>query len=259
MTGAHLEAEGLVLAIRKQELISGVSVDFPPGSFTAVLGPNGAGKSTLLRLLCGALRPTRGSVQLDGDPLAAIPRPRIARLLSFLPQNSGSSLDVTVWDTVSMGRLPYRRSWQTMSSRDLEVVHDALERVDIRHLSRRTLPTLSGGEMQRVFLARALAQEASILLLDEPTHSLDVRHELDLMELLGGLHRDGKTIVVAMHDLDLVWEAVPDCILLHTGRTIAVGPTREILLSPETARVFGVEIAESAGGIRCRRTGAVPG
>ena len=253
MSETRLQAQELVYAIRRRELVVGVSVDFPPGSFTAVLGPNGAGKSTLLRLLCGVLRPTRGEVRLGGAPLASIPRLRIAQLLSYLPQNSASQFDVTVWDAVAMGRFPYRRSWRSMSTRDLDVIHDALERVDIAELSRRTLPTLSGGEMQRVFLARALAQEADVLVLDEPTCSLDVRHQLELMELLGGLHRDGKTIVVAMHDLDLVWETIPDCVLLDAGRMIATGATREILLSPETARVFGVRIRGTAEGIRCER------
>ena len=256
MSDVVLRATELGYSIRGKPLLADVDLTLATGSFTAILGPNGAGKSTLLRLLCGVLRPTHGAVLLAGEPLAKIPRVRVARLLSYLPQNSVTQFDVTVWDAVAMGRTPHRRSWQSMTTRDLDVVHEALERVDITDLSRRTLPTLSGGEVQRVFLARALAQEAGVLVLDEPTNSLDVRHQLELMELLAGLHAEGKTIVAAMHDLALVWEAVPACVLLSGGRVAAAGPARATLLSPAAAAVFGVRIEETPSGLRCRQTGA---
>ena len=251
---AMLEAKDLDFAVRGKHLVQGIDLSFPEGSYAAVVGPNGAGKSTLLRLLCGVIRPTGGEVRLAGTRIDRIPRMKIARRLSYLPQSSATHFDVTVWDAVAMGRLSHRKSWQTMSSTDLEVIHDALERVDMAQLSRRTLPTLSGGETQRVFLGRALAQEAPILVLDEPTNALDVRHQLELMELLAGLHRDGKTIVLAMHDLELVWDWIPDCVLLREGRVVAEGPAREALLSPAAAEAFEVRIEETPAGIRCRRT-----
>ncbi len=253
MSGPVLEAIGLGFAVRGKPLLADANLAFAEGSFTAVLGPNGAGKSTLLRLLVGALRPTAGEVRLDGGALGDMPRARVARRLSYLPQNSTTTFDVTVWDAVAMGRFPHRKSWKTMTSTDLDVVHDALVRVDLAELSRRTLPTLSGGELQRVFLARALAQEAAILVLDEPTSALDVRHQLGLMEIAASLHREGKTIVAAMHDLDLVWGTIPDCVLLDGGRVVQTGPARETLLSPAAAEVFGVRIVETSDGLRCRR------
>ncbi|MEW6072861.1 MAG: ABC transporter ATP-binding protein [Planctomycetota bacterium] len=253
MNETVLEARGLGFAVRGKELVAGVDLALRAGSYTAILGPNGAGKSTLLRLFCGVLAATQGAVRLEGEPIERLSRVRIARRLSYLPQDTATRFDVTVWDAVAMGRHPHRRSWQTMSARDVAVVHEALARVDIADLAARTLPTLSGGERQRVFLARALAQEAAILVLDEPTHALDVRHQLELMDLLAGLHREGKTIVVAMHDLDLVWGAVPDCVLLAAGRVAAAGAVRETLPSPTAAAVFGVRITTGAGGLRCRR------
>ena len=253
MTPALLTAEQVTYAVDGRPLLRQVSVRFDRGEFVAVVGPNGAGKTTLLRLLAGVRVPSAGSVHLDGRPRAAWPRPAIARRLSYLPQNTWTEFELTVLDAVAMGRLAHAGAWRALQRADLDAVHAAMARMEITALARRTLPTLSGGERQRVFLARALAQGADILVLDEPMSALDIGHQLDLLQVLGELHREGRTIVAAAHDLALVWSAVPRAVLLEGGRVVADGPTREVLASDAARAAFHVQVEPAGATVRFTR------
>ncbi len=237
-----LLADDAGYAIHGHSLVSGVSVVFSAGDFAAIIGPNGAGKTTLLRLLAGVCRATSGTVLLGNRPISGIPRPRIARWLSYLPQNTWTDFDITVADAVAMGRLSHLGAWRAMRPEDMGAVKAAMRRVGVEHLASRTLPTLSGGERQRVFLARALAQGSAIFVLDEPTGSLDIGHQLEFMDILTGLHLEGKTIIAAIHDLGLAWRYFHRAILLDGGQVRDDGPARQVLLSEATRAAFRVTV-----------------
>jgi iron complex transport system ATP-binding protein len=227
-------------------LIDDVNLSVPIGSLTALLGPNGSGKTTLLRVLAGALTPTAGEVYLGDRPLRHLGRAASARQCAYLPQHMRPTFDLGTEDVVALGRYPHVGPWRAMSARDYEAVQRAMERVGVSALRGRRISTLSGGERQRVLIARALAQEAPVLLLDEPTAALDIGRQLELMELLVNLHGEGRTVLVALHDLRLALEYFPRAVLLHAGRVVAEGATPEVLSPPNVELVYGVRIEHRA-------------
>jgi iron complex transport system ATP-binding protein len=253
MSEPVLVAERAGFAIDGRPLLLEASLTLSRGEFVAVVGPNGAGKTTLLRLLAGVRAPTSGTVQLCGRGFAEWTRPAIARRLSYLPQNTWTEFELSVHEAVAMGRLAHAGAWRSLQRADLDAVHAAMERMEITSLAQRTLPTLSGGERQRVFLARALAQGADILVLDEPMSALDIGHQLDLLDVLGELHREGRTILAAAHDLALVWSAIPRTVLLDRGRVVADGPTQVVLAGEATRAAFHVRVVPQGDGVRFER------
>lgn len=209
--------------------VSGVTVEVRPRRLTAVLGPNGAGKSTLLKLLSGALRPHAGGVTLDDRPLDALDDRRRARTLAVVPQSESSPFTATVRELVSMGRYPHLGTWSRTTARDREIVDRALERCAVSGLADRRLDSLSGGERQRVRIARALAQEAPIVLLDEPTAGLDLRYRMEVFHLLSELCAAGLSVLVVTHDLNLASRFSHHVLLLDRGRPVLTGPPRDVL------------------------------
>jgi iron complex transport system ATP-binding protein len=241
-----LRSSGVTVRIGRRALIEEVTLSLPVGSLTALLGPNGAGKTTLLRVLAGVLAPTTGEVFLGECSLRHMGRSAVARSCAYLPQYTSLTFDMCAEDVVALGRYPYIGPWRAMSKRDYAAIEWAIERVGVSALRRRSLSRLSGGERQRVLIARALAQESPVLLLDEPSASLDIGRQLELMALLVDLHREGRTILVALHDLKLALEFFPRAILLHTGRVVADGATTAVLSPPNAAQVYGVHIEHRA-------------
>jgi iron complex transport system ATP-binding protein len=219
-----------------------VTLTVPAGSMTVLLGPNGSGKTTLIRLLAGILQPSEGAIHLGDTPLRNMDRSAAARLCAYLPQQTGTDFEMRVEDAVALGRYPHIGSWGTMKRRDYEVVAWALDRVGLTAFRDRTVPTLSGGERQRVFIARALAQEAPILLLDEPISALDIGRQLELMALLTDLHGEGRTVLTALHDLRPALDFFPHAMLLHEGRMTATGSTEEVIFGDALAAAFGVQV-----------------
>jgi iron complex transport system ATP-binding protein len=230
-------------------LLEDVSLTLAPGSLTALLGPNGAGKTTLIRVLAGIVPASEGEVLLGGRPLRELGRSEIARRCAYLPQQSGTRFEIRVEDVVGLGRYAHLGRFGGLSKADFDRVAWSLDRVGASGLRDRMLPTLSGGERQRVFLARALAQEAPILLLDEPTTALDIGHQLELMSLLTDLAREGHTILAALHDLRAALEFFPRTLLLNGGRLTDDGPTRSVLLGGGLETAFGVRV-DTGEGIR---------
>lgn len=218
------------------------------GSVTAVLGPNGAGKSTLLKALAGVQEGVTGEIVLEGKPLGRWSRPEIACRMAYLPQYRPVSIPLGVRDLVSMGRYPHLGSWRRPGPADREAVDSAMERLEITHLSRRDASTLSGGELQRAFLARCLAQGSPLLVLDEPLTGLDIGHQLQLLELLEGLAREGRTILWSVHDLRLASEHAREAWLLHQGCMVQTGSVSEVLSSEQAARAFGVRMETGLDG-----------
>ena len=219
-----------------------VSLSVPPGSFTGVLGPNGCGKTTLLKLLSGVLHPQRGVVALEGRSLRQIPRRELARHLAVVPQETHPAFDYTALEMVLMGRHPHLGPFQLEGPHDLAVAYDAMMATGTADLAERRYMTLSGGEKQRVIIASALVQEPRVLLLDEPTASLDLRYQLEVAAVLLRLNGEqGVTMVLATHDLNLAAGLCDTLLMVHHGRVLAHGPTREVLTAPMIAELYDVD------------------
>lgn len=217
-------------------VLDGVTVEPDPGATVGLLGPNGSGKSSLLKLLAGVDRPSSGTVRLDGEPLARMPRRRLARRVAMVAQHAETELHVTVRDVVRLGRIPYTG----MIGADPEgtaVVDAALAATGLADMTERFWHTLSGGERQRVQIARALAQDPDHLLLDEPTNHLDIAHQLEILALIRTLD---VTTVVALHDLNLAAMFCDHIVVLSGGRIVAAGTPVQVLTEPLIAAVYGV-------------------
>jgi len=209
------------------------------GEVTAVVGPNGAGKSTLLALLAGWLTPTRGEVIVDGRPLRGLGARRRARRLAYLPQQVTPLYDPLVEDVVAAGRFPHRSPWAALGPADRRSIDDALTATETSALRRRHLSTLSGGERQRVLVASALAQDPAILLLDEPTASLDLHHQVELFRLLRSVAAAGRAVVVVTHDLNLASLYADRLLLMTDGTVVRRGTAKEVLTSSDLKAAYG--------------------
>lgn len=224
-------------------VLDGVSMDLPAGSLTGVIGPNGSGKTTLLRALAGLVQPRTGSVLLDGKQLQSIPRADVARRMALVPQETQLAFEYTVLEMALMGRYPHLGRFEIEGPGDLAIARDALRATGTLHLEDRFFNTLSGGEKQRVVIAGALAQAPDILLLDEPTASLDLAYQLEIRTLLRKLHDERNlTIVISTHDLNLAAALCHDLVLLSRGRVLASGPTRDILSTSLIRDLYGVDV-----------------
>ena len=223
-------------------VVDDVSLAIAAGSMVGILGPNGSGKTTLLKMLSGTLTPSTGQVVFGGRPLAGWPRRDVARRIAMVPQETHAPFDFTVLDIVLMGRFPHLGTFALEGPADLAIAQQALASTGMSAFEGRPFATLSGGEKQRVVIASALAQSPELLLLDEPTASLDLGHQLDVQLLLTKLNRDsGVTMVLSTHDLNLAAALCRELILLRAGRVIAQGPTEDVL-TPEAVRaLYGVD------------------
>ena len=237
-----IEASNVTYVIGQTTILREVSLSVSTGGLVALVGPNGAGKTTLVRVLAGLLAPTRGEVRLTGRELNRLGRRQVARRLAMLPQDTYTEFALPVREVVSMGRYAHRRFIQPWTPEDERQVVGALERVGVTGLSDRSVTTLSGGERQLVFLARALAQQPRFLLLDEPTSNLDIGHQLQLMDSLSHLAAEGVAVLAVMHDLRLAAAWFPRLVLLHEGRVVADGPTWDVVNSQSLQQAFGVRV-----------------
>jgi iron complex transport system ATP-binding protein len=225
----------------RDSILRGVTFVAPRGGLVGILGPNGSGKTTLLRLLAGVLTPLRGAVALDGRPIASLARTALARRIAVVPQETHLAFDYTVLEIVLMGRHPHMGVFELEGPRDLAIARDALAASGTAHLERRSFSTLSGGEKQRVIIASALAQSAEILLLDEPTASLDLGYQIEIAELLKRLNRErGITLVLSTHDLNFAAGVCRELTLLNEGRVLACGPIERTLTVDRVRELYGV-------------------
>jgi iron complex transport system ATP-binding protein len=239
-----LQAANVAFAYRANTplVVDDVSLTISSGEMVGILGPNGSGKTTLLKMLAGTLTPTAGSLAFDGRPLGDWTRRDLARRIAFVPQETHAPFDFTVLDIVLMGRFPHLGAFALEGPADLLIARQALASTGTAAFEDRPFATLSGGEKQRVVIASALAQSPELLLLDEPTASLDLGHQLDVQLLLASLNRDRRvTMVLSTHDLNLAAALCRHLILLRNGRVIAQGPTDEVLTPDAVRALYGVE------------------
>jgi iron complex transport system ATP-binding protein len=239
-----IELAGVTAAYRGRVVLGDVDLVVDRRERVAIIGPNGAGKSTLLRLVAGTLQPTAGSVRLLGERLRTLDRMAVARRVAVVPQVAALPFSTPVEDVVGLGRLPHEDPFRGHRPSDRAAVAAAIERVGLGHLLGRDARELSLGERQLVLLGVAVAQAAPVMLLDEPTVHLDLRHQVETMELLRDLNeRDGTTIVAVLHDLALAAHFFPRLVLLHRGALVADGPPAEVLTADRVREVFAVDPA----------------
>jgi len=224
------------------EAVAGASLRISAGELVGVIGPNAAGKSTLARLCCGLLSPQRGSVFLRGEPLEKLSRRERARRVAFLPQQPPHDLSFTAREVALMGRAPHLGLWALEGPRDLERAQAALAELDALELADRPVSQLSGGERQRVFLARAFAQDAALLVLDEPTAALDLSHQVLLVNALRRRARDGGAALLVLHDLALAGAACDRLALMDRGRIAAEGSSGDVLRPEVLTGVYGTQV-----------------
>jgi iron complex transport system ATP-binding protein len=241
-SGAPLcAAERLGFGYGRHPVFADVSFAIRPGELVALCGPNGAGKSTLMRLLLGLHRPQTGQVTLGGAPLATLSRRQIARRAALLPQDAPADLPLSVQEAVALGRLPHLGRFEAESAADVAAVTRALVATDTAALAARPVTDLSGGERHRVHLARALAQEAPLLLLDEPIAGLDLAHQLQALDLLRATVDSGRGALVALHDLSIAARSCDRMLILADGGLRADAPPAEVLTPENLQRYFQVE------------------
>ncbi|HET7031125.1 MAG TPA: ABC transporter ATP-binding protein [Candidatus Limnocylindrales bacterium] len=236
-----LALRGVAAGYGPRTVLRDVDLTIEPGEWVAVVGPNGAGKSTLLRLLTGVLRPILGEIEVDGRPVQSLSREAVARRIAVVPQPAALPFSATVEAIVALGRLPHEDPIRGLRPADRAAVAAAVDRVGLGRLVGRDVRELSLGERQLVLLAVAIAQAAPIVMLDEPTVHLDIRHQLDVIDLLADLvARDRRTVVTVLHDLQLA-ARVPRIVVVAGGRIAADGPPELALRGDVIREVFGVE------------------
>ncbi|MFI6284177.1 ABC transporter ATP-binding protein [Streptomyces sp. NPDC051018] len=237
---SRLAARGVTVGYGGRNVIDDLDVAIPPGVITTVIGPNGCGKSTLLRTLSRLLRPTRGTVVLDGEDIARLRTKDVARKLGLLPQAPVAPEGLTVADLVARGRHPHQSWLRQWSSDDAAVVERALAMTGVSDLADRPVDALSGGQRQRVWISMTLAQGTDLLLLDEPTTYLDLAHAVEVLDLVDDLHESGCTVVMVLHDLNLATRYSDNLIVMREGLILARGHPREVISDELLYEAFGL-------------------
>ena len=250
---ALLEARGLEARYGASPALDGLDASIEAGEIVAVLGENGSGKSTLLKVLARVLPVAGGELLFDGRPLTAAPRRETARRIAYVPQSVDLVFPIRSLDLVLQGRAPHARDFVADSPADRRLALEAMRACDVESLADRDARALSGGERRRVFLARALAQQAEVWLLDEPTSGLDPRHRLEFLETLWRAHGERRTTVLLVtHEIELAARLAGSILLLKGGRTIARGAVREVLTAENLERAFGVAFEPRGAGFGIR-------
>jgi len=259
-----LAVKDLSFKYKERPVLEDVDLEIRRGEVIGILGPNGCGKTTLLKLLNRNLHPQEGKVLLEGTDLEGMSKRRIARHIAVVPQSNEIRFAFTVRDIVSMGRMPFLDRFQGESAEDMRIVDEAMERTNIKEFADRAINTMSGGERQRVIIARALAQRPEVILLDEPTLHLDINHQFEVLDLVHELSRkEGLTVVIVSHDLPMVVRYCDRMVLIHDHRVHAIGPPEEVLTRENMRTVFNIEAVltydEMLGSNCVKILGSCPG
>ncbi len=241
--GKSISTEGVTFQYDEAVVINSLSLSIERGSFISIIGPNGSGKSTLLKLLASNITPQGGAIFLEGQNVKDYGKRALSREMAVVPQETSVNYAFQVYDIVLMGRYPHRGRFQRETKEDRKIVKEAMERTNTWQLRNRKINELSGGEGQRVILARALAQEPQLILLDEPTASLDIHHQLEVLELLKSLNEERNvTIIAVLHDLNLAARYSQEILLLHSGKKITMGKTEEVLTVENLKQAYDMEM-----------------
>jgi iron complex transport system ATP-binding protein len=237
-----IELDDVGVSLGGRSIVENVSFEVSEGSLVGLVGPNGAGKTTVVKTINGLLAPDEGEVRIDGDPVTRLPAREVSRRVATVPQDTSLGFDFPVREVVAMGRTPHRTRFERESAADREAVEEALERTQITEFADRSIDAVSGGERQRVILARALCQRSSHLLLDEPTASLDIGHGVRILRLARELASEGRTALAAIHKLDLAARFCDELVLLAEGEVLATGSPEAVLTETNLEAAFDVEV-----------------
>ncbi len=236
----QIKINDLTFSYSSVPVLKNITFDLSGSKFVSIMGPNGVGKSTLIHCINKILTPTEGTVMLDDQNVTEISIKEMAKIVGYVPYSANDTFPLTVVDTVLMGRHPYSK-WNTLDQ-DLDIVYDTLSRLGISHLAMRSFNELSAGQHQKVMLARGLVQEPKILLLDEPTSNLDVRHQLDVTKMLRALSREKDILVIMIsHDINIAAKYSDEVIMMKGGTIYAVGTPKEVITENNLREVYGVE------------------
>jgi len=241
------------------DVLQGVSLTLAAGTLTGIVGPNGSGKSTLLRVLAGILRPRSGRVTLNGESVASLDRRLVARTIAFLPQSVSMMFGFSVREVVALGRYPHLGPFGFLSQHDVAVVDQSLAQTESTDLAHRPFMELSGGERQRALIAAILAQEPDVLCLDEPTAALDIHHQVAILSLLARLAREGRTVVVVTHDLNLAAQFCGRLAILHQGRIAREGEPPDVLDAGLLKDVYQADLVVERNPVTGKRLVVVVG
>jgi iron complex transport system ATP-binding protein len=235
-----LRVQGLNFSYRSTNVLKDVGIELNKGEVLSIVGPNGAGKTTLLKCIVGIVKQEKGTISIDGKDASRMKRMALARCVGYVPQSSPSKFPITVFDAVLMGRRPYI-TWKP-SEKDLEMVADIIKSMDLEDIALRDFDQLSGGQKQKVLLARAVAQDTAYLLLDEPTSNLDLKHQMEVMEMIFSMVKsNGVAAILAMHDLNLASRFSDRMMMLNGGRIFCIGKPQEVITVENIRAVYGVE------------------
>ena len=238
-----IEVNSISFCYHKDWVLQDVSFQIEKGEFIGVIGPNGSGKTTLLKILYRLLSPQKGEILFDLIPLKRMSRRDIAKRIAVVAQETHLLFPFSAMEIVLMGRSPYLGHWMFEDEKDLEIAKKAMEWTEVLPFSERAIDELSGGERKRVFIARALAQEPEVILLDEPTANLDIHHQIDFLDLILTLNREkGMTIVMASHDMNIASEFCDRLVLLQKGKIYKIGDPKEVITKENIERVYGCEV-----------------
>ncbi len=241
-----IELKHIQVSYGKREILHDIDATIAPGRITAVMGPNGCGKTTLLRCIGGLLEPTSGSVGIDGQEVGSYSARALAQKVAFVRQQAQTDFEFSAFETVLMGRNPYQHHLQNESQKDWDIVEQCMKQTNTWHLRLAKPAEMSGGEMQRVMIARALAQQTPVLLMDEPVSNLDIAHQLEIMRLL---RTTDKTVVIVIHDLNLALQFCDDLMLIHNGALLFHGRMADGLTTENIATAYGVKSHMAEGRI----------
>lgn len=237
-----LDIKDISFSYGSKQVLNGVALEVGRGEVVSIVGPNGSGKSTLLKCIERILKPKTGAVYLDGKETATMSARELARAMGYVPQATAEVFPQTVFETVLMGRKPHL-TWG-VSKRDLEVVGEVLQYMGLAELAQRYLDELSGGQKQKVLIARVLAQEPEVFLFDEPTNNLDIKHQLEVLEIIKDLSKQRKsTVIMVIHDLNLASRFSDRLVLLKDGRVFAVGEPESVLTPENINLIYEVEVS----------------
>ncbi|MFA7638865.1 MAG: ABC transporter ATP-binding protein [Parvibaculum sp.] len=238
---SSISVSNIGFSIGEKKILSNIGFTVEGGGLVGLIGPNGAGKSTLARLIAGLTKPESGKIDLDGRPLQSIGRKALAREIAYMPQGHTVHWALEVYQVVALGRLPHLGPFASVSDEDAAAIEQAIDIADIRDFVDRDVTTLSGGERARVMLARALAVESPVLLVDEPIASLDPFHQIKVMHLLRSIAEQGRLVIAVLHDLSLAARFCDRLLLLGEGRLIADGMPRDVLNNLNLAETYAIE------------------
>lgn len=237
-----LTVKDICFSYREKPVLENIDLEVRKGEIIGILGPNGCGKTTLLKLLNRNLHPRSGRILMEDQDLEEISKRRIARHIAVVPQSNEIRFAFSVRDIVSMGRMPFLDRFQGESSEDMRIVEEAMEKTNIREFADRLINTMSGGERQRVIIARALAQRPEVILLDEPTLHLDINHQFEVLDLVKRLSKEeGLTVIIVSHDLPMVVKYCDRMVLIHDHRVHALGTPEEVLTTENMRTVFNID------------------